>query len=414
MSNQGRPDVFLPSQLDQASFIPISFSVLATLRDYLEQLAKKSDELIEAKKVAVFIRGLLQLDALMVQLIAQEKKIETEDKKVERDPTYMPTSLAILTVDENGVIQKISTISSQLQAQVPFFKSCKESNSLSDCFKEELLLKCIKKVAKTGDVYQDRLLDKEGRPYEFRCWKDGERVGLWLSLDEKNDRQELGILLRDLRHDLKTYYSNILISSDLLVKREGLDLPDNKIIRSQQLRVIIRNEKAANTLLEAYTDAFFAGEAGSVEPFSKDAIEALIKTYDPSKPKVSEEDTVQEVMNVDCREFTESVLINKFHFTGVLVNLLGNAEKYRDGKDIDVKVESTAQQFTLTVTDHGKGMSQEVLSRIFRERFSTNGSTGLGLIAAQQHAKAMGGEVFCESKEGEGSTFRVVIKSARP
>jgi signal transduction histidine kinase len=58
--------------------------------------------------------------------------------------------------------------------------------------------------------------------------------------------------------------------------------------------------------------------------------------------------------------------------------------------------------------DTGKGISQEVLNRIFRPFFSTKpGGSGLGLPTARKIIEAHGGAIEVESDVGHGTRFKV-------
>lgn len=65
------------------------------------------------------------------------------------------------------------------------------------------------------------------------------------------------------------------------------------------------------------------------------------------------------------------------------------------------------------VSDTGTGMSDETLRHIFEPLFTTKRSgTGLGLPVAHQVVKRHGGEIFAESRLGEGTTFHIFLPLA--
>jgi signal transduction histidine kinase len=65
------------------------------------------------------------------------------------------------------------------------------------------------------------------------------------------------------------------------------------------------------------------------------------------------------------------------------------------------------------VHDHGAGIAEESLERIFdkfvRERGDTVSGTGLGLYISRQILEAHGGRIWVESQPGDGATFHIAI-----
>jgi two-component system phosphate regulon sensor histidine kinase PhoR len=102
-----------------------------------------------------------------------------------------------------------------------------------------------------------------------------------------------------------------------------------------------------------------------------------------------------------------------------VVNLLDNAIKYSESeKTVRVEAKLAGGQLVISVQDHGIGIAQRHLPRLF-ERFyrvdkarSRNmGGTGLGLAIVKHIAKAHGGGVSVDSRLGGGSTFRITLPS---
>ena len=66
----------------------------------------------------------------------------------------------------------------------------------------------------------------------------------------------------------------------------------------------------------------------------------------------------------------------------------------------------------ISVKDNGNGIPQKVLDKIFQPFFTTKPTgqgTGLGLSLAYDIVKAHGGELKVETKEGEGSAFKIIL-----
>ena len=68
----------------------------------------------------------------------------------------------------------------------------------------------------------------------------------------------------------------------------------------------------------------------------------------------------------------------------------------------------------ISVSDNGGGIPQKILDKIFQPFFTTKPTgqgTGLGLSLSYDIVKAHGGEIKVETKEGEGSTFIILLPS---
>lgn len=103
----------------------------------------------------------------------------------------------------------------------------------------------------------------------------------------------------------------------------------------------------------------------------------------------------------------------------IVRNLLANALKFTPpGGHVELAVEpSEGGEAKLAVTDTGRGIPEQELAHVF-ERFwrgagarGTEGS-GVGLAVASELAKAHGGRIEVDSREGAGSTFTLVIPSS--
>ena len=105
----------------------------------------------------------------------------------------------------------------------------------------------------------------------------------------------------------------------------------------------------------------------------------------------------------------------------VLVNLISNACKYNHvGGHADVRVEASAEQVVLLVSDTGHGLSPNQVAALFEpfRRAPTWGhagaseGTGLGLVITRQLVLAMQGDITVDSVSGVGTTVRVSLPRA--
>jgi signal transduction histidine kinase len=99
----------------------------------------------------------------------------------------------------------------------------------------------------------------------------------------------------------------------------------------------------------------------------------------------------------------------------VLWALLDNAVKYggRTPVSIEIDVDASASRLRMTVSDHGLGVAESDLPRLFgrfvrgAERSPDEGS-GLGLYVSRELCRAMGGDLFLEPPAaGRGAAFSI-------
>ncbi len=113
-------------------------------------------------------------------------------------------------------------------------------------------------------------------------------------------------------------------------------------------------------------------------------------------------------------EVPETLAFDPIRVMQILNNLITNAIKFSfpQGK-IFVDVNSRNSEWTLAVRDHGVGMNEEQVRRIFDAFYSTRPSneygTGLGLHIAQNLAVLLGGNIVADSEPGKGTVFRVTL-----
>ena len=107
----------------------------------------------------------------------------------------------------------------------------------------------------------------------------------------------------------------------------------------------------------------------------------------------------------------------------VASNLIGNAIQYTEqGTEVEVEVCLRPEgRLALEVRDRGPGVEPENRRRLFerfvrldRARSRYPEGSGLGLAIVEQVARAHGGEVEVDAREGGGAVFRVTLPGAVP
>lgn len=144
-------------------------------------------------------------------------------------------------------------------------------------------------------------------------------------------------------------------------------------------------------------------------------------------PKLDEVDLVQVLRahidlfgksaNVDLKLESEQPSIVTFADKDMMVrifnNLIKNAVQATSEKEnglVTVAINESDGLIVTTISDNGKGISEEERTKIFVPYFTTKTTgTGLGLAMVKQMVEIHHGRIEFESKVGEGTTFRILF-----
>ena len=217
--------------------------------------------------------------------------------------------------------------------------------------------------------------------------------------------------LANMSHEIRTPLNGIIGFADLLAESD-LSADQNEFVES------IRS--SGETLLALINDIldFSKIEAGKIEleaePFAvrrciEDALDlvaanaaekGLELTYriDPAVPPAVRGDVTR--------------------LRQILANLLSNAVKFTDEGEVVVRIRPADASDTLhvSVRDTGIGIPPDKQEKLFQSFSQVDasttrryGGTGLGLAISKQLVELMGGRIWVDSTEGEGSTFHFTV-----
>lgn len=221
--------------------------------------------------------------------------------------------------------------------------------------------------------------------------------------------------LATLSHELRNPLNAILGWATVLGRAR--DLPPSLM---RGIQAIERNSKLQSQMIADLLD--YAGIS-----FGK--IRLVVSTIDPHAVVRAALDVVAEsalARKIDIRTVFEgegcAVEADPARLQQIVWNLLSNAIKFSpEGSSVEVRASQLSGSFQLIVVDHGKGISEEFVPRIF-ERFSQQessitknyGGLGLGLAIVKQLVDLHHGSIEVRSEgEGRGATFVVNIPLSR-
>lgn len=235
--------------------------------------------------------------------------------------------------------------------------------------------------------------------------------------------------LASMSHELRTPLNSILGFADLLQRQTAGSLSSRQIIHVQAI------EKSGQHLLQLINDILDLSkiEAGKAElelaPVSiPELCNGCLKMIQPRAEKK------RLALSLELDYHLQEIFLDERRVRQILINLLSNAVKFTP-EEGNVKlggklaygcqlkkefrpdrspINCSTPYLCLEVFDSGIGIPEDKLHLLFRPFQQIDSSltrrhegTGLGLALTKRLAELHGGTVSVESKENEGSTFRV-------
>lgn len=210
-------------------------------------------------------------------------------------------------------------------------------------------------------------------------------------------------LLRAVSHDLRSPLTGIRTAIGAL-RNSTLELTEGD--RSELLETIEVDSERLSKLVADLLDLSRL-EAGSAAPAPE-----LWSLDDLVREAV---DTLAARDRVEIVGESPLVEVDPVQVQRVLANLIDNALKFSPADThVLVRVTATRKEAIVRVVDHGPGLPEDELERVFEPfyRHGTDvrsGGPGLGLAIARGFAAANGGRVWAESRPGQGTTFALAL-----
>ncbi|RKD20283.1 hybrid sensor histidine kinase/response regulator [Pelobium manganitolerans] len=217
--------------------------------------------------------------------------------------------------------------------------------------------------------------------------------------------------LASMSHEIRTPLNGVIGFTDLVLK--------TALNQTQQQYLTIVHQ-SANALLAIINDIldFSKIEAGKLElDIEKADLFELTSQASDIITFQAQKKGLEVLLNIDPNlpRFAE---IDAIRLKQVLINLLGNAVKFTEKGEIELKISADSdprQEYVdlhFEVRDTGIGIQEDKQNKIFeafsQEDASTTkkyGGTGLGLTISNRLLGLMGSQLQLKSKVGQGSTF---------
>lgn len=241
-------------------------------------------------------------------------------------------------------------------------------------------------------------------------------ITYWSTWNQMNKQKQISEIKTDfinnMTHEFKTPIATINLALDAIKNPKVIDDKEKvqrymQMIREENKRMNAQVENVLQISKLEKRELEIEKEPIEMELVIEDAIEHISLILENKDGKISTQLLAQE----------STVLINEFHFTNVLVNILENAVKYSVQKPtILVTTENVKDFLIIKIKDNGPGMSKITQKRIFEKFYREHTGDihnvkghGLGLSYVKRIVEEHNGYVSVESEKGKGSTFIIKL-----
>jgi len=244
---------------------------------------------------------------------------------------------------------------------------------------------------------------------------EASRLRLLRNLAEEQSRQKTNFMAK-VSHELRTPLNSIIGYSDLLTH----ELSNQGQVR--QIKAIGTSGRHLLSLINSIIDMAKVENqqlkiTNNITSISKVA-EASLAILEP----IALENTVS-LEVVDNTSPNILIEIDEPKIRQIVINLATNAIKHSRGTNVSVVFTDTKlskpssnqkRDISITVTDDGRGMTQEQLElalQPFQQLEGASSGSGLGLPITKSLAELLGGSLKCETSPNQGTQFTVDIKN---
>jgi two-component system phosphate regulon sensor histidine kinase PhoR len=228
---------------------------------------------------------------------------------------------------------------------------------------------------------------------------------------QRRTSRQMVDFVNNMTHEFKTPISTVALACEAILRQDVIS--DAK--RVSRFSHMIQDE---NQRMRLQVDKIL--QMAALEESRGDLKLAPVDVHDVIRNAVDAIDLQVQKRSgrITCRLESRHPIIpaDEVHLTGIIYNLLDNANKYSpEAPEIVVSTEDTPGGLQVVVEDHGRGLSPEDARRVFDKYFRvTHGNVhdvkgfGLGLSYVHLMVKAHGGEISVDSSHGRGT--RMVVR----
>ena len=255
--------------------------------------------------------------------------------------------------------------------------------------------------------YLDRLVKSRTKELEEQMIKNEELYNNNIKIEENKNKY-----LVNLSHELRTPLNVISSTNQLLLE---LSKKDN--IKSDKLAYYIDiSERNCNRLLNLVNNILDNTKLQSkMYTLNLKEVDIIYLVEETSLTLIDYIKSKSIELIIDPEVEEKIILCDDYEIERCIVNLVSNAAKFTpEGGNITITINDLDDKVMISVLDTGVGIEEKYHKTIF-DRFNqvdndeSKGGSGLGLSITSKIVELHKGEIYVESKVGEGSNFVIIL-----
>ncbi|WP_252213848.1 HAMP domain-containing sensor histidine kinase [Clostridium sp. VAP41] len=223
----------------------------------------------------------------------------------------------------------------------------------------------------------------------------------------KEEKQKQKSFLDNVTHEFKTPLTAIIGYSEIIPKLKNQNDIDESLVyvKEEGIRLL--------RLVEELLDLSKLGKSefkiDKKKNNLKEIIEEVLVIINPRIKKYE----IEIIKNT----FDIEVLIDRDKTKQVILNVLDNAIKYSECRNIKIKLKVESEKIILNIIDDGIGIAEENIPKLFEPTYRVNNlssinnnGNGLGLCICKEIMKKQDGDIKIKSNLEEGTSVKIIFK----
>jgi len=239
---------------------------------------------------------------------------------------------------------------------------------------------------------------------------------LQIKSDQEKEINEMKLrFFTNISHEFKTPLTMILCPlQEILSGDHNIRIPE---ILSKKLLMIRRNATQLLDLINQIIDLRKIDTGNMQVDISQTDLKEFIREISISYEELARIN--HKTFHAETHLQDRLIWTDKSKLETIINNLISNSFKYTsEGGKIILKASDNEDHFIIEVTDDGKGISEENISKVFDRYFQEENNTGksssgIGLAIVKQLVEILQGEIEVESRVGVETRFRIILKKGK-